>query len=63
MMSENWKYLARQLGIIALVLVVAFIIFCLGLVIGYGVIGNAENPWSILSLDTWHELVSKFTGH
>ena len=58
MMSENWKYLARQLGIIALVLVVAFIIFCLGLVIG-----NADNPWSILSLDTWNELVSKFTGH
>ena len=56
MMSENWKYLARQLGIIA------FIIFCLGLVIGYGVIGNADNPWSILSPDTWKELVSKFTG-
>ena len=48
MMSENWKYLSRQLGIIALVLVVAFIIFCLGLV--------------ILSPDTWKELISKFTG-
>lgn len=62
MMSENWKYLSRQLGIVALVLIVAFIIFCLGLVIGYGVIGNADNPGSILSPDTWKELISKFTG-
>ena len=62
MMSENWKYLARQLGIIALVLVVAFIIFCLGLVIGYGVIGNGDNPWSILSPKTWDTIISKFTG-
>ena len=62
MMSENWKYLSRQLGIVALVLIVAFIIFCLVLVIGYGVIGNADNPWSILSPNTWKELISKFTG-
>ena len=62
MMSENWKYLSRQLGIVALVLIVAFIIFCLRLVIGYGVIGNADNPWSILSPNTWKELISKFTG-
>ena len=62
MMSENWKYLSRQLGIVSLVLIVAFIIFCLGLVIGYGVIGNADNPWSILSPNTWKELISKFTG-
>ena len=62
MMSENWKYLSRQLGIVVLVLIVAFIIFCLGLVIGYGVIGNADNPWSILSPDIWKELISKFTG-
>jgi hypothetical protein len=62
MMSENWKYLSRQLGIVALVLIVAFIIFCLGLVIGYGVIGNVDNPWSILSPNTWKELISKFTG-
>ena len=62
MMRENWKYLSRQLGIVALVLIVAFIIFCLGLVIGYGVIGNADNPWSILSPNTWKELISKFTG-
>jgi len=62
MMSENWKYLARQLGIITLVLVVAFIIFCLGLVIGYGVIGNGDNPWSILSPKTWDTIISKFMG-
>ena len=62
MMSENWKYLSRQLGIVVLVLIIAFIIFCLGLVIGYGVIGNADNPWSILSPNTWKELISKFTG-
>ena len=62
MMSPIWKFLSRQLGIVALVLIVAFIIFCLGLVIGYGVIGNADNPWSILSPDTWKELISKFTG-
>ena len=57
MMSENWKYLARQLGIVALVLVVAFIIFFLGMVIGYGVIGNADDTLSMLSLDNWNEIV------
>ena len=62
MMSENWKYLSRQLGIVALVLIVAFIIFCLRLVIGYVVIGHADNPWSILSPNTWKQLISKFTG-
>ena len=51
MMSENWKYLARQLGIIALVLVVAFIIFCLGLVIGYGVILGMNLFLSSLVID------------
>jgi len=42
--------------------VIGIIIFAVGLVIGYGVIGDGKNPWSILSPDTWSEIIGKLTG-
>ena len=53
MMKTKLKAIGKQLGIVLLVLTILVIVFALGLVIGYGVIGNGKDPWSILSPDTW----------
>jgi len=59
---SNLRYVGKQLGIVLLLAVIGIIIFAVGLVIGYGVIGDGKNPWSILSPDTWSEIIGKLTG-
>ena len=56
-MKTNLKYVAKQLGIVLLLAVIGIMIFAVGLVIGYGVIGDGKNPWSILSPSTWSEII------
>ena len=46
-MKTNLRYVGKQLGIVLLLAVIGIIIFAVGLVIGYGVIGDGKNPWSI----------------
>ena len=60
MMKTKLKAIGKQLGIVLLVLTILAIVFALGLVIGYGIIGNGKDP--ILSPDTWKEILQKFTG-
>ena len=62
MMKTKLKAIGKQLGIVLLVLTILAIVFALGLVIGYGIIGNGKDPWSILSSDTLKEILQKFTG-
>ena len=62
MMKTKLKAIGKQLGIVLLVLTILAIVFALGLVIGYGVIGNGKDLWSILSPDTWKEILQKFSG-
>lgn len=61
-MKTNLKYVAKQLGIVLLLVVIGIMIFAVGLVIGYGVIGDGKNPCSILSPSTWSEIIGKLTG-
>ncbi|MEW4354131.1 DNA-directed RNA polymerase subunit beta [Streptococcus pneumoniae] len=61
-MKANFSYIGKQLGLIALVLFVGFLLFCAGLMIGYSLVGNGENAWAILSPEKWQGLVDKFTG-
>ena len=61
-MKTNLRYVGKQLGIVLLLAVIGIIIFAVGLVIGYGVSGEGKNPWSILSPDTWSEIIGKLTG-
>ena len=61
-MIDELKYVGKQVGIVLLVILLGLIVFGLGLVIGYGVIGGGDNPWSILSPDKWQSIISKFTG-
>ena len=57
-MNDELKYVAKQVGIVFLVI----LYFVQSLVIGYGVIGGGDNPWSILSPDKWQSIINKFTG-
>ena len=61
-MKTNLRYVGKQLGIVLLLAVIGIIIFAIGLVIGYGVIGDGKNPLSILSSDTWSDIIGKLTG-
>lgn len=62
-MNTGWRYVVKQFGLLGLVALLCIIFLALGLVIGYGVIGDGKNPFSILSPRTWHDLIGKFTGN
>lgn len=62
MMNDELKYVAKQVGIVLLVIFLGLLVFAIGLVIGYGVIGGGDNPLSILSPDKWQSIINKFTG-
>lgn len=61
-MKDELRYVGKQVGIVLLVLFLGLLVFAVGLVIGYGIIGGGDNPWSILSPDKWQSIISKFTG-
>ena len=41
---------------IALFLGIAFLLFILGLMIGYSILGGAGNPFSVFSWDVWQKI-------
>ena len=41
---------------IALFLGIAFLLFVLGLMIGYSVLGGGGNPFSVFSWDVWQKI-------
>lgn len=61
-MTNAVSYVIKKIGIIALVLLLAFIFLMIGLIIGYGIIGDGSNPFAILSPNKWHAIFSKFSG-
>lgn len=56
------EYVIRQLLIVIGVILLAVLLFGLGLMIGYGVIGDAKDIWAIFSPAKWQALIDKFTG-
>lgn len=60
--KEELRFVGHQFLMILLVACLALIIFAIGLMVGYGVIGDGDNIWAILSVDKWQELIGKFTG-
>lgn len=62
-MTDNLKYVGKQLGLVLIIVILAALIFAVGLMIGYSVIGNSSNPWDVLSGKTWSEVISKLTGN
>lgn len=61
-MTSGWKYVVRQIGLVLLVALLACLFLAIGLMVGYGVIGDGKNPFSILSLDKWQSIIAKFIG-
>lgn len=61
-MRTGWSYVWRRLVLFLALALLGVIFLALGLMVGYGVIGDGENIWSILSPDKWQELIGKFTG-
>lgn len=59
---ENLNYVGKQLLSVFIVILIAILVFALGLMVGYGVIGDGDNVFAILSPTKWQELMSKFTG-
>lgn len=62
MNKESLRYVGRQVLFVFLILLVALMVFALGLIVGYSVVGDGDNALSILSVDKWQEIISKFTG-
>lgn len=62
MNKESVHYVGRQLLFVLLIALVAIILFAVGLVVGYSMVGDGKDALSILSIDKWQEIISKFTG-
>ena len=62
MNRDTMLYVGRQLLFVFLIIILALIIFAVGLMVGYAVVGDGDNAMSILSLDKWQEIINKFTG-
>lgn len=62
-METGWKYVFKRLALFFVIALLALFFLALGLMLGYGVIGDGDNAWSILSPDKWRELIGKFTGN
>ncbi|MBF0786870.1 MULTISPECIES: DNA-directed RNA polymerase subunit beta [unclassified Streptococcus] len=60
--KEQLRFVANQFLMVLFIAFLAVIIFAIGLMVGYGVIGDGDNIWAILSADKWQELIGKFTG-
>ncbi|HEK9954304.1 TPA: DNA-directed RNA polymerase subunit beta [Streptococcus equi subsp. zooepidemicus] len=61
-MTNGWRYVINQLALIIAIGLLGLFCLALGLVIGYSLIGDGQNPLAILSPDKWAELIHKFTG-
>lgn len=62
MNKENIALIGKKFLQVVLFLLLAVVLFALGLMVGYAVVGDGEKALSILSLDKWQDLISKFTG-
>lgn len=62
-MESGWTYVLKRLGLMVLVLVLALLFFFLGLILGYGFLGDGDSPLAILSPEKWQSLIGKFTGN
>lgn len=61
-METGRRYVIRQIGVILMVVLVGLLFLAAGLMIGYAVLGEGQDAWSILQPSTWQDIVTKFTG-
>ena len=60
--NEYLGNMGKNLLFVVIMLLFAILIFAFGLMVGYGVVGDGDNMFSILSVEKWQEFISKFTG-
>ncbi|HBO88346.1 MAG TPA: DNA-directed RNA polymerase subunit beta [Streptococcus sp.] len=60
--KEYLGNMGKNLLFVVIILLFAILIFVFGLMVGYGVVGDGDNMFSILSVEKWQEFISKFTG-
>ncbi|MBO8052524.1 DNA-directed RNA polymerase subunit beta [Streptococcus suis] len=51
--KDNLSYVGKNLILVAVVLLIAILVFVLGLMVGYGVIGDGDNVFAVLSPAKW----------
>lgn len=61
-MVMDWKQIGKQYGLLLLIALLAILFLVIGLMIGYSVLGDGTNPWSMLSLEKWQTIIAQFTG-
>lgn len=59
-MKQRILYVLGQYMFIIIIAALSLLFLVIGLIIGYGVIGDGKDAFSILSLDKWQGLLSKF---
>lgn len=62
-MTSGWRYVTKQLVLILVIALLCCLFLAIGLMIGYGIIGEGKIPFAILSLDKWQSIIGKFTGN
>ncbi|HEL1618688.1 TPA: DNA-directed RNA polymerase subunit beta [Streptococcus suis] len=60
--KENLNYVGKHLLLVFILALIAILVFALGLMVGYGVVGDGDNLFAVLSPAKWQELINKFTG-
>ena len=61
-MNKQSKYVLRRFILVIVVLLLGVLALAIGLMIGYGILGKGQDPWSILAPAKWQELIATFTG-
>lgn len=62
-MNKKSGYVIKRLFLVILVLILGLLSLGIGLMVGYGILGKGQDPWTILSPAKWQELIHKFTGN
>ena len=61
-MNKQVTYVLHRFLLVIIVLLIGILALCIGLMIGYGILGKGQDPWAILAPAKWQELIIKFTG-
>lgn len=60
-MTERILQVLKQYAFILVIGLLCLLFLAVGLMIGYSVIGDGKNAFSVLSLDKWQEWLAKFS--
>ncbi len=56
-MIESNKFFLKALIRILLVILITLVVFCVGLMIGYAIIGDGESVFDVFKQETWQNII------